>query len=256
MISTSSRSSAAPIAVALDAPDLATLAAWTGAVAGTVSTVKVGLEVFCRDGAAAVTTARAAAQAAGHAGIDVFLDLKLHDIPNTVAGAAASIGRLGVSFLTVHALGGAAMLQRAVEASHEGAWTAGHPAPVVLAVTILTSHDDASLAAIGVLGPSATAVERLAALAETSGVGGLVCSPLEVARARRVFESAVLVVPGIRLADQVPQGSDDQARVATPGRAVAQGADRIVVGRPITGAADPVAAAEAIARDIALTAGR
>jgi orotidine-5'-phosphate decarboxylase len=237
------------IFVALDTPDAERAIELARLLAGRVGGLKVGLELFTAGGPDLV-------RRVSDLGLPVFLDLKLHDIPNTVAGAAASIGRLGVSFLTVHALGGTVMMQRAVEASHEGAWTAGRPAPVVLAVTILTSHDDAGLAAIGILGPCSAAVERLAALAENSGVGGLVCSPLEVTRARRVFESAVLVVPGIRPATAGPRPADDQARVATPGEAVAQGADRIVVGRPITGAPDPAAAADAVARDIAETAGR
>ncbi len=143
MTSTSSPSSAAPIAVAMDAPDLATLAAWTDAVAGTVSTVKVGLEVFCRDGAAAVTTAREAAREAGHADIDVFLDLKLHDIPATVRGAALAVAPLEPAYLTVHASGGAEMVAAAVEAL---------PGTRITAVTVLTSLDADSLEAIGLVG--------------------------------------------------------------------------------------------------------
>jgi orotidine-5'-phosphate decarboxylase len=183
-------------------------------------------------------------------GLPVFLDLKLHDIPNTVAGAAAAAGRLGVSFLTVHALGASAMIRRAVEASAESAAASGHAAPCVLAVTVLTSHDDGSLASVGVAGPCLPAVERLAAVAREAGAGGLVCSPLEIVRARAIFAKAVLVVPGIRPAGPGPRPVDDQSRVATPGEAVAWGADRIVVGRPITGSADPATAAEAIAADI------
>lgn len=230
------------IFVALDTPDAERALALAGSLAGRVGGLKVGLELFTAAGPDLV-------RRVSDLGLPVFLDLKLHDIPNTVAGAAGAIGRLGVSFFTVHALGAGEMIRRAVEASHEAAWSTGHPPPVALAVTILTSHDDASLASVGVLGPSRVAVERLAALAESSGAGGLVCSPLEVARAREVFESGILVVPGIRPAG--PRAGDDQARVATPGEAVAAGADRIVVGRPITAAPDPAAAADAIARDIA-----
>lgn len=240
MTSTSSRSSAAPIAVAMDAPDLATLAAWTGAVAGTVSTVKVGLEVFCRDGAAAVTTARSAAEAAGHAGIDVFLDLKLHDIPATVRGAALAVAHLDPAYLTVHASGGAEMVAAAAEAL---------PGTRITAVTVLTSLDADSLEAIGLGGPPQAAAVRLARLAVDAGARAIVCSPQEVAAIRAVVAPDItLITPGVR-----PAGAalDDQRRVATPARAIADGADLLVIGRPITGAADVRAAAVAIAAQIA-----
>lgn len=246
MTSTSSRSStaarigAAPIAVAMDAPDLATLAAWTGAVAGTVSTVKVGLEVFCRDGAAAVTTAREAAAAAGHAGIDVFLDLKLHDIPATVRGAALAVAHLDPAYLTVHASGGAEMVAAAAEAL---------PGTRITAVTVLTSLDAESLEAIGLGGPPQAAAVRLARLAVDAGARAIVCSPQEVAAIRAVVAPGItLITPGVR-----PAGAalDDQRRVATPAQAIADGADLLVIGRPITGAADVRAAAVAIAAQIA-----
>ena len=232
------------IFVAVDTPDAARALALARALVGRVGGFKIGLEAFVANGPALVEEIRAI-------GLPVFLDLKLHDIPNTVAGAAASAGRLGASFLTVHALGASAMIRRAVEASAEGAAAAGRPAPSVLAVTVLTSHDDASLASVGVAGPCLPAVERLAAVARESGAGGLVCSPLEISRARSIFPGAVLVVPGIRPGSPGSRPADDQARVATPGQAIAWGADRIVVGRPISGAPDPVAAAEAIAAEIA-----
>ena len=230
------------IFVALDSGDLQRALELAGTLAGRIGGLKVGLELFTAAGPDVVRRVR-------DLGLPVFLDLKLHDIPNTVAGAAAAAGRLGVSYLTVHALGGVSMMKRAVEAAHEGAAAAGHRAPVILAVTILTSHDDASLTELGIAGPCTQAVERLAALAKTAAVGGVVCSPLEIGKARSAFESAVLVVPGIRPATPGPRAIDDQSRVATPGQAVAGGADRIVVGRPITGAPDPAAAADAIARD-------
>jgi orotidine-5'-phosphate decarboxylase len=236
------------IFVALDTPDASRARALARALAGRVGGVKIGLEAFIAHGPALVEELRASNPI-------VFLDLKLHDIPNTVAGAAASAARLGVSFLTVHALGGGPMIERAVEACRTHT-PAGVAPPVVLAVTVLTSHDDASLEAIGISGPCSEAVPRLAALARDAGAGGLVCSPLEVAAARRAHPSGVLVVPGIRPATAGPRPSDDQARVATAGDAVRAGADRIVVGRPITEAGDPAAAADAIADDIARHGGR
>ncbi len=211
-------------------------------LAGHVGGFKVGLQAFVACGPSLVHELRQL----GHI---VFLDLKLHDIPNTVAAAAAAAARSGAAFLSVHALGGPTMIARAVETSRAAAPPGSAP-PIVLAVTILTSHDDASLRRIGIDGTCASAVSRLGALAREAGAGGLVCSPLEVASARHDHPDAVLVVPGIRLEAQGQRTHDDQARVATPSQAVRAGADRIVVGRPITEARDPVDAAEAIADDI------
>jgi orotidine-5'-phosphate decarboxylase len=242
MSSTSSPSSPvayAPIAVAMDAPSLAVLGDWTGQVAPVVSTVKVGLEVFCRDGAAAVTTAREAALDAGHPGIDVFLDLKLHDIPATVRGAAQAVAALSPAYLTVHASGGAEMVAAAVEAL---------PDTRITAVTVLTSLDEAALAAIGLAGPSRAAAVRLAVLAVDAGARAIVCSPQEVAAIRAAVPASVtLITPGVR-----PAGAslDDQKRVATPEQAIADGADLLVIGRPITGAPDLRAAAAAIAEGL------
>lgn len=236
------------ILVALDTADPARGRALARALSGRVGGFKVGLEAFVAMGAPFVGEI-------GALGFPVFLDLKLHDIPNTVAGAARAASRLGVTYLTVHALGGPAMIAAAVEAA-AGAAPAGSPAPVVLAVTILTSHDDASLARLGIAGPAADAVARLADVAREAGAGGIVCSPLEVAAARRSWPEGVLVVPGIRPATPTAGSGDDQARTATPGAAVRAGADRIVVGRPITAAADPAAAADALARDVAEHGGR
>jgi orotidine-5'-phosphate decarboxylase len=234
---TSSPSSAlAPIAVALDAPSLAVLGEWTAQVAGVVSTVKVGLEVFCRDGAAAVHTARAAAAEAGHEGIDVFLDLKLHDIPATVRGAALAVADLEPTYLTVHAAGGAEMVAAAATAL---------PGTIITAVTVLTSLDDASLAAIGMAGPAEQAAVRLALVAVGAGARAVVCSPREVAAIRAAVGPGItLITPGVR-----PAGAslDDQRRVATPAQAIADGANLLVIGRPITGAAHLRAAAIAIA---------
>ena len=229
----------APIAVAMDAPSLAAVSTWTEAVAPVVSTVKIGLEVFCRDGAAAVTAARHAAEAAGHPDIEVFLDLKLHDIPATVGGAARAVESLRPSYLTVHAAGGAAMITAAVAAL---------PSCRITAVTVLTSLDEEALASIGMAGPAQSAAVRLAELAVGAGAGAIVCSPQEVAAIRAVVpDDVVLITPGVRPAGA---GLDDQKRVATPARAIADGADLLVIGRPITGADDQRAAAKAIAAEI------
>ena len=235
------------IFVALDTPDAKAALALARLLSGRVGGFKVGLEAFVACGPSLVRDLRAL-------GYSVFLDLKFHDIPNTVAGASASAARLGVSLFTVHALGGGPMIARAVEASRE-ATPAGEVPPIVLAVTILTSHDDAGLTKIGIDGPAAQAVPRLAALARDAGAGGIVCSPLEAAAARVAFPKGMLVVPGIRGAAHGTPANDDQARVATPSAAVRSGADAIVVGRPITQADDPAAAAAAIADDLRHNAG-
>jgi len=228
-------SALAPVAVALDGPDLATITAWAGAAGPYVTTMKVGLETFLRDGDASVEAVRAAAR-----GRDVFLDLKLHDIPNTVAGAARSVAHLRPAFLTVHATGGSAMVRAAVEEL---------PDTRVTAVTILTSLSESDLADVGLLGPSLDAVRRLAALAVGAGARAIVCSPQEVAAVRaEVGDAAILITPGVRPAGSA---SGDQARVATPEQALADGADLLVIGRPITAAPDVAAAAAAIAGALA-----
>jgi orotidine-5'-phosphate decarboxylase len=223
----------APVAVALDAPDIETAAQWAAAVAPHVSTLKVGLELFCRYGPEAVTTVR------GGNGLDLFLDLKLHDIPATVAGAARSVARLRPTYLTVHASGGPAMVRAAVEAA---------PDIRIAAVTVLTSLSESDLAELGITGSARDAVRRLAGLAVGAGARALVCSPQEVAAVRaEVGADIVLITPGVR-----PAGSsaDDQARTSTPEHALAAGADLVVVGRPITGAPDPGAAAARIAAEL------
>ena len=220
----------APIAVALDAPDAETAARWARAVTPHVAVVKVGLELFCRTGPSIVDSVR------GGSGAELFLDLKLHDIPNTVGGAVRSVARLKPRYLTVHASGGADMVRAAVEAA-EGV--------TIAAVTVLTSLQDDALAAVGLAGPSRDAVRRLATLAVGAGAGAVVCSPQEVAAVRaEVGPGIVLITPGVRLAGADAQ---DQARVATPQQALADGADLLVIGRPITGAPDPGAAAAQIA---------
>jgi len=223
--------STAPIAVALDGPNLETITAWAGAAGPYVSTMKVGLETYLRDGDASVQATRAAAR-----GRDIFLDLKLHDIPHTVAGAARSVAHLSPAYLTVHASGGAAMVRAAVEEL---------PDTKVTAVTVLTSLSEDDLASIGLLGPALDAARRLAVLAVSAGARAIVCSPREVAAIRaEVPHDITLITPGVR-----PAGSalGDQARVATPEQALADGADLLVIGRPITGAPDVATAARDLA---------
>jgi orotidine-5'-phosphate decarboxylase len=220
----------APIAVALDTGDLAVAMRWAGAVAPHVTTAKIGLQLFCAEGPAAVEKVRASTD------LDIFLDLKLHDIPATVSGAARSVAAVAPAYLTVHACGGAAMIEAAVDAL---------PDTRIAAVTILTSLDAVDLDRLGIAGPPAEAVRRLALLAVAAGARALVCSPQEVALVRdAVGPEVVLVTPGVRPADG---DSQDQARVATPEQALAAGADLLVVGRPITAADDPGAAAAALA---------
>ncbi|CAA9348125.1 MAG: Orotidine 5'-phosphate decarboxylase [uncultured Frankineae bacterium] len=220
----------APIAVALDAPDAETAARWAQAVTPHVAVVKVGLELFCRVGPSVVKSVR------GASGTELFLDLKLHDIPATVAGAVRSVARLRPAYLTVHAVGGPSMVRSAVEAA-DGI--------TIAAVTVLTSADEATLDAVGLAGPSLDAVRRLSVLAVGAGAGAIVCSPHEVAAVRaEVGPDIVLITPGVRPAGAAAQ---DQARVATPEQALRDGADLLVIGRPITGASDPGAAAARIA---------
>ncbi|TMR12508.1 orotidine-5'-phosphate decarboxylase [Nonomuraea turkmeniaca] len=223
----------APIAVALDAPDLETAAHWAALVTPHVSTVKVGLELYLRYGPDVIASVR------GASGVQVFLDLKLHDIPNTVAGAARAVARLRPSILTVHAAGGAAMIRAAVESA---------PHTKIAAVTVLTSLTEADLDRIGLLGPADDAVRRLSALSVEAGATALVCSPNEVSAVRaEVGDGITLITPGVRPTGAATQ---DQMRVATPEQALADGADLLVIGRPITGSADPGATAAAIAASL------
>jgi orotidine-5'-phosphate decarboxylase len=223
----------APVAVALDAPDIDVAAYWATLVTPYVSTVKIGLELYLRYGPAVVATVR------GASGVQVFLDLKLHDIPNTVAAAARAVAKLRPEILTVHAAGGADMIKAAVDAV---------PDTIVAGVTLLTSIGDKDLAELGMTGPVSDAVRRMATLAVEAGARGLVCSPQEVAAVRaEVGTDVMLITPGIR---PVGTTSDDQARIATPEEALTAGADLLVIGRPITRAADPGAAAAAIAASL------
>lgn len=220
----------APIAVALDAPDLATAKLWANAVGPHVQVVKVGLEVFLRDGHDAVHVAREAS------GCDIFLDVKLHDIPATVSGAARAVASLAPKYLTVHASGGPDMIRAAVEEL---------PDTLVTAVTILTSLTQEQLTTMGWNGSAQDIVKRLAAQSVAAGARAIVCSPQEVAAVRaEVGPVPVLITPGVR-----PAGADagDQKRIATPEQALGDGANILVIGRPITSATDIAAAAAAIA---------
>jgi orotidine-5'-phosphate decarboxylase len=221
--------------VALDTSDANRAAVWAAAVAPHVGLFKIGLEFFLANGITGFQRI---------AGAPIFLDLKLHDIPNTVAGGVRAVLPLQPKMLTVHGSGGSAMIR----AAHQAAAVVGQDRPMILAVTVLTSLDQADLRAVGVEATPADQVLRLGRLAIQAGADGLVCSPLEVAMLRQALGPAVkLVVPGIR-----PKGSaaSDQVRTMTPAQAITAGADWIVVGRPITAAADPAAAAAHIADSI------
>jgi len=222
------------IILALDVPAIADGEALLDRLEGRVGLIKVGLELFTACGPAAV-------EAVLRRGFGVFLDLKLHDIPATVAGAVRSARGLGARMLTIHTGGGTAMLEAAV--------TNAGPDMKILGVTLLTSMGQEDLAPVCIAGAPSEVVIARAALAARAGCGGLVCSPKEVALVRRTVGPTVsLITPGIR-----PSGAaaGDQKRAATPGSAIADGADYLVVGRPIRDAEDPSAAADAIAEEIA-----
>jgi orotidine-5'-phosphate decarboxylase len=215
------------VIVALDAPDSIDALEIASRLDPKLCRVKVGKELFVAAGPAVVESLR-------ERGFQVFLDLKFHDIPNTVAGACRSAARLGVWMMNVHASGGEAMLRAAREAVEAVA-----PRPLVIGVTVLTSLADADLAAIGFSGSAEANVERLAALSKRCGLDGVVCSPREATLVTRTCGRGFLrVTPGIRLPDAA---ADDQSRTLTPREAVAAGADYLVIGRPITRASDPVA---------------
>jgi orotidine-5'-phosphate decarboxylase len=225
------------IIVALDTPDARSALIVADALAGRARWVKVGMTLFYAEGRDIVAALRGR-------GFDVFVDLKLHDIPHQVRGAARSLGRLGAGMLTVHASGGADMMEAAIAGAMEGASESGVGAPAVLAVTVLTSMDADALASVGVTDSPAAQVAGLAALARTAGVSGVVCSPREAAECRALMgPDALVVTPGIR-----PQWAEagDQARIDTPASAISAGASHLVIGRPITGADDPAAAFDRI----------
>jgi orotidine-5'-phosphate decarboxylase len=223
--------------VALDFPSGPQALAFVDRLEGSCRWFKVGLELFLAAGGSIVETLR-------HRGHSVFLDLKFHDIPNTVAAAVRSVGPLGAELLTVHATGGPAMLEAAAEAAASLA-----DPPGLLAVTVLTSMDQAQLEAIGALRSPDEEVLLLARMAFANGIPGFVCSPEEAGTLRSAFHGAVLVTPGIR-----PAGAaiGDQKRIATPAAALTAGASYLVVGRPITRSANPAEVANAILAEMKL----
>jgi orotidine-5'-phosphate decarboxylase len=218
-----------PIFVAIDTPDMARAREIARAVKGVAGGLKLGLEFFAANGPAGVAEL-------GEFGLPIFLDLKLHDIPNTVAKAVQALRSLEPAILTVHAAGGLAML--------EDAKAAASPKTKVVAVTVLTSLDAKDLDAAGIKGNPADQVKRLAALAQSAGLDGIVCSGAEVRAVRNAWPDGFFVVPGVR-----PKGSGvaDQKRVVTPRAAIDDGASILVIGRPITEADDPSAAVRSIA---------
>ena len=224
------------VIVALDFPDAGAALAAAGRLDPALCRVKVGKELFVSAGPAIVGQLH-------ERGFEVFLDLKFHDIPNTVAGACRAAARLGVWMLNVHASGGSAMMRAAREA------VAAFPRPpLLLGVTVLTSLSDAELGEVGFAGSAADNVARLARLAASSGLDGVVCSAEEAAMLREALGAGfVTVTPGIRLAGGA---KGDQSRVVTPGDAVRLGAHYLVIGRPVTQAADPAATLQSIVRSL------
>ena len=234
------------LAVALDLAAREAILEAARALAPEAGVLKLGLEAFVSEGPGLV-------REVASAGTRVFLDLKLHDIPNTVARAAAAAVSTGASILNCHAAGGTAMMTAFGEEARSAAAKAGLPRPVLVAVTILTSLDTAALRRIGLAGTPREAALRLALLAKESGLDGVVCSPEETSAIRAACGGGfLLVVPGVR-----PAGTErgDQKRVATPGEAIRAGADLLVVGRPILAAPNRVAAARAIVSEIAAALG-
>lgn len=230
-----------PVYVALDTTDVSQAVSLATSLKGAVGGLKLGLEFFSACGPKGV-------EAVADLGLPVFLDLKLHDIPNTVAGAMKGVARLAPRLTTIHASGGAAMMKAAVDAAREEAAKANRPATKVLAVTVLTSLDQDAMAAVGFGSTVLDQVKRLAELAQGAGVDGLVCSPHEVEMVRALVGSDLtLVVPGIRPAWAE---AGDQKRFMTPKDALRLGADYLVIGRPITGATVPAEAARRIAEEL------
>lgn len=229
------------IIVALDTPSAEEALATARALRGHAVWLKVGLTLYYSAGPSIL-------EQLSQLGFRVFVDLKLHDIPHQVEGAARVLGTLGAGMLTVHASGGEAMMRAAIRGARSGADEAGVPAPAVIAVTVLTSLDDSALESVGVGRGARDQVVLLGELAAAAGVDGVVCSPQEAEMMRGLLgPDALVVTPGVR-----PAGSDsgDQARVATPRAALDAGASHLVIGRPVTEAVDPAAAFDAIANQL------
>ena len=231
-----------PIIAALDVPSAEQALKLAEQIAPAVGAFKIGKELFVAAGPDIVRRVRAT-------GASVFLDLKFHDIPNTVAKAVASAVRLDVQMLTIHTSGGGEMMRAAEKSAQDTAKSLGRPAPLVLGVTVLTSSTNETLAEIGCEADAEKQVLRLAQLAVKSGLRGLVCSPLEIATLRKVLPAHIqLVTPGIRTG---AEKADDQKRTLTPREAIQAGANWLVIGRPIYAAENPRAAAEKILASIA-----
>src|SRR5215471_288814 len=227
-----------PVFVALDTPSLAQARALAASLKPFVGGIKVGLEFVSANGPEGV-------RAMVSTGVPVFLDVKLHDIPNTVSGAMKALAPLGAAIVNVHASGGIAMMRAAADAAR----SVSKPSKVI-AVTVLTSLEKDDLAAMGVSGSPLDQVVRLAKLTKDAGLDGVVCSPHEIEAVRAACGREFLIVtPGVRPATG---STDDQKRIMAPKRALELGADYLVIGRPITGASDPAQAARAIAAELAL----
>ena len=233
------------ILVALDVDSAARAEALADGLRGHVAGFKIGKQLFTAEGP---TIVRSLAER----GDRVFLDLKFHDIPNTVAGAVASAVATGAWMVNVHASGGRKMMQAAIDAARASAANAARPRPLIIAVTVLTSLDAASFGDLGVPGTVMDHVVRLARLAQDSGLDGVVASPQEIAAIRAACGTDFLIVtPGIRPAGRAVE--DDQARTMSAAEAVESGASYLVVGRPITGASDPIGAADRLNEEVAAT---
>lgn len=238
-----SMASAQKIIFALDVPTLEEARRFVTLLKGRVGLFKVGLELYTAYGKEAV-------KAVQDGGGRVFLDLKFHDIPNTVSRAAEEAVRLGVDMFNLHATGGMEMMRQTVDRCRKTAEKIGGPAPIILAVTVLTSLDEGNLREVGLLGPVEERVVTLAELAQRAGIDGVVASPREIVSIRkRCGERFVIVTPGIRPAFE-QAGKDDQKRVMTAREAITAGASYIVVGRPVRLAPDPVAAMDKVLQEI------
>jgi orotidine-5'-phosphate decarboxylase len=230
-----------PLICALDTTDVEEATGLASVVGAHVGAVKLGLEFFTANGAAGVATIN-------KIGVPIFLDLKFHDIPNTVARAIAATAGMNMFMMTVHTGGGIAMLRAAIEASDRVSQMTGKERPLIVGVTLLTSLDQNDVSMLGYQDDLQEQVLRLADLAQSAGLDGVVCSPYEITSLRKACgEDFTLVVPGIRLETD---RRDDQKRVLTPREALSKGADYLVIGRPITQAMNPATAAASIAASL------
>lgn len=230
-----------PIIVAIDTPDVEEATALVSNLKNSVGAIKLGLEFFTANGAAGVKKIT-------DQHVPVFLDLKFHDIPNTVSKAIKATAGINTFMMTVHTGGGRAMLQAAIDASNEVAYVTGKERPLIVGVTVLTSLDQADLSMVGIRDNVHDQVLRLADLAQSCGLDGVVCSPYEISLIRKQCGyDFKLVVPGIR-----PEGADagDQKRIMTPREAIEKGADYLVIGRPITHSENAQATADKIAKSL------